>query len=128
MVNKWFSIRNTVTTINTFVSKVTKQLAGATSLLNTIRGGENASLNDCQKKYLTKMGITWHEILILIIYEVIILVVICLIVRLAKHVYRLCNFNNIQIPDSYVKQNFCPIRMLGNRSDIFLRHKFYNIC
>ena len=50
----------------------------------------------------------------------IILVVIILVVRLAKHVYRLCNCNNSQMPDSYVKQNCCPIRMFGNKSDIFL--------
>ena len=36
MVMKWFSINNIVTTINTSVGKVTKQLAGAISLLNTI--------------------------------------------------------------------------------------------
>ena len=53
-------------------------------------------------------------------YEVIILVVIILVVRLAKHVYRLCNFNDLQMPDSYVKQNYGPIRILGNKSDIFL--------
>ena len=94
MVTKWFSVKNTVTTIKTSVSKVTKQLAGALSLLNTIRGGETASLNDHQKEYIIKIGITWHEVMILIIYEVIILVVIVLIVRLAKCVYRLCNFNN----------------------------------
>ena len=58
--------------------------------------------------------------MILIIYEVIILIVAVLIVRLIEHVYRLCNFNNLQMPDSYVKQNCCPIRMLGNKSDIFL--------
>ena len=34
MIKKWFSIRNTVTTINTSVSKVTKQLAGALSPCN----------------------------------------------------------------------------------------------
>ena len=34
--------------------------------------------------------------------------------------YRLCNFDNVQMPDSYVKQNCCPVRMLGNKSDIFL--------
>ena len=106
--------------MNTSVSKVTKQLAGAISLLNTIRGAETASLNNCQKEYIIKIGITWHEIMILIIYEVIILVVIVLIVRLVKHVYRLCNFDNLQIPGSYIKQNFCPIRMLGNKSDILL--------
>ena len=38
MVKKWFSVKNTVTTINTSVSKVTKQLTGAITLLNTIRG------------------------------------------------------------------------------------------
>ena len=38
MVKKWFSIKNTVTTINTSVSKVTKQLTGAITFLNTIRG------------------------------------------------------------------------------------------
>ena len=36
MVKKWFSIRNTVTTINTSVSKVTKQLAGALSVPSTV--------------------------------------------------------------------------------------------
>ena len=59
--------------------------------------------------------------MILIIYEVIILIAIILIVRLVKHVYRLCNFNNVQMPDSYVKQNCCPIRMLGDKSDIYLK-------
>ena len=58
--------------------------------------------------------------MILIIYEVIILIVRMLIVRLIKHVYRLCNFNNLQMPDSYVKQNCCPIRMLGNKIYIYL--------
>ena len=73
-----------------------------------------------RNKYIIKIRITWHEILILIIFEVIILVVIVLVVRLAKHVYRLCNFNNLQMSDSYVKQNCCPIRRQGNKSDIFL--------
>ena len=62
MVKKWFSIKNTVTTINTSVSKATKQLPGAVSLLNTIRGGETASLNDCWKEDIIKIGITWHDI------------------------------------------------------------------
>ena len=53
--------------------------------------------------------------MILIIYEVIILIVIVFVVKLVKHVHRLCN-----MPDSYVKQNCCPIRMLGNKSDIYL--------
>ena len=55
--------------------------------------------------------------MILIIYEVIIFVVIVLVVKLAKYVYRLCNFNNLQMVDSYGKQNCCLIRMLGNKSD-----------
>ena len=58
--------------------------------------------------------------MILIIYEVIILIAIVLVVKLVKHVHRLCNFNILQMPDSYVKQNCCPIRMLGNESDIYL--------
>ena len=120
MVKKWFSVKNTVTTINTSVSKVTKQLTGAITLLNTIRGAESTDLNECQENYIIKIGLSWHEILILVIYEVIILVVIVLIVKLVKHVHRLCNFNNLQMPDSYVKQNCCPIRMLENRSDIYL--------
>ena len=70
--------------------------------------------------YLVKIRITWHEIMILIMYEAITLVVIVLIVRLAKHVYRLCNLSNLQMPDSNVKQNCCPIRLFGNKSDIFL--------
>ena len=113
MVKKWFSIKNIVTTFNTSVSKVTKQLTGAVTLLNAIRGAETTDLNDCecQREYVIKIGITWHEIMILIIYEVIILIAIVLAVKLVKHVHRLCNFNNLQMPDSYVKQNCCPIRM-----------------
>ena len=57
--------------------------------------------------------------MILIIYEVIFLIAIVLIVRLVKHVYRLCNFNNLQMPDNYVKQNCCPIIMLEDNSDIY---------
>ena len=128
MVKKWFSIRNTVTTSNTSVSKVTKQLAGTISLLNTIRGGGTASLNYCQKEYINKTGITWHEILLLIRYEVIILIVIVLIVRLAKHMYQLCNCNNLEIPDSYVKQNSCPIKIWRNKSDISLQISSINKC
>ena len=120
MIKKWFSIKNTVTTINTSASKVTKQLTGAITLLNTIRGAESTDCNDCQKEYLIKIGITWHEIMILTIYEVIILFAIVLVVKLVKHVHRLCNFNSLQMSDSYVKQHCCPIRMLGNKSDIYL--------
>ena len=58
--------------------------------------------------------------MILIIYKVIILIAIVLVVKVVKLVYRLCNFNNVQMPDSYVKQNCCPIRMLGDKSDIYL--------
>ena len=50
----------------------------------------------------------------------IILVVIVLMMRLAKDTYRTYNFKSLQMPDSYVKQNCCPIRMLGNMSDILL--------
>ena len=75
MIKEWFS----VTTINTSVSKVTKQLTGAITLLNTIRGAESTDLNECQENYVIKIGLTWHEILILVIYEVIILMVIVLI-------------------------------------------------
>ena len=78
MVKEWFSIKNTVTTNNTSVSKVTMQLTGAISLLHTIRGAETTDLNDCQKEYIIKLGITWHEIMTLIIYEVIILIAIVL--------------------------------------------------
>ena len=105
IVKKWFSVKNTVTTINTSASKVTKQLTGAITLLNTIRGIESTDLNEFQKNYIIKIGLTWHEILILVIYEVIILMVIVLATKLVKHIHRLCNFNNLQMPDSYVKQN-----------------------
>ena len=71
MVKKWFCVKDTVTTINTSVSRVTKQLTGALTLLNTIRGAESPNLNECQEKYIIKGGLTWHEILILVIYEVI---------------------------------------------------------
>ena len=52
MVKKWFSVKNTVATINTSVSKVTKQLTGALTLLNTIRGVESTDLTECQKDYI----------------------------------------------------------------------------
>ena len=120
MVKKWFSVKNTFTNINTSVSKVTKQLTGGINLLNTIRGAESTDLNECLKDYIIRIGITWHEILMLVIYEVIILIVIVLVVKVVKHFHRLCNFNNLQMPDSYVNQNCCPIRMLGNKSDIYL--------
>ena len=58
--------------------------------------------------------------MILIIYEVIMLIAVSLIARLVKHVYRLCNFNNVQMPGSYVKQNCYPMRMLGDKSDTYL--------
>ena len=60
MVKKWFSVKNTVATIYTSVSKVTKQLIGAITLLNTIRGAESTDLNECQKDYIIKVGLTWH--------------------------------------------------------------------
>ena len=118
MVKKWFSVQNTVTTINTSMSKVTKQLTRAITLLNTIRGAESTDLNECQKEFIINIGLTWHEIYIFVVYKVIILIVIVLVVKLVKHIHRLCNFNNLQMPDSYVKQNCFPIRMLGNKSDI----------
>ena len=58
--------------------------------------------------------------MILIINEIIILIATVLVVKLVKHVHRLCSFNNLLMPDSYVKQSCCPIRMLGNKSDIYL--------
>ena len=121
MVKKWFSVNNTVTTIYISVSKVTQQLTGAITLLNTIRGAESTDLNECQEDYIINIGLTWHELLILVIYEIIILIVVVLIVKLVKHIHRLCNFNNLQMSDSYVKQNCCPIRMSGNKSDIYLK-------
>ena len=50
---------------------------------------------------------TWHEFLLLIINEVIDLVATILVVKLFKHVNRLCNFNNSQMADRYVKHNCC---------------------
>ena len=91
MVKKWFSIKNAVATINTSVCKFTKQLTGAISLFNMITGAETTDLNDCQKEYIIKIGIAWHEIMKLITYKVIIIIAIVLIVGLVKHVYRLCN-------------------------------------
>ena len=96
MIKKWFSVKNTVTTTNTSVSKVTKQLTWAITLLNTIRGAESTDLNECQKDYIIKIGTKWHEILILVIYEVIILIVIVLVVKLVKHIHTLCTFNNLK--------------------------------
>ena len=55
MVKKGFSVKNTVTAINTSVSKVTKQLTGAITLLNTIRGAESTDLNECLKDFIIKI-------------------------------------------------------------------------
>ena len=52
------------------------------------------------------------------------LIAIILLVRLVKLVYRLCHFNNLQMPDNYVKQSCCPIKMLGNRSNVFLEKSY----
>ena len=49
MVTKWFGVRNTVTTINTSVSKVEKHLPVAISFLNTIRGEETVALSETQR-------------------------------------------------------------------------------
>ena len=104
MVKKWLGVRNTVTTINTSESKVAKQLTGAILLLNTIRGGETTYVSEIQKECTVKIRMTWHVILILITYKVIILVAIILVVRLVKHIYRLCNFSKLQMPGIWVKQ------------------------
>ena len=48
------------------------------------------------------------------------MIAIVFIVRLVKHVYRLHNFNNLQVPDRYVKQNCCPIMIWGNKCDVIL--------
>ena len=53
------------------MSKVTKQLTGAITLFNTIRA-KSTDVNECQKDYIIKIGITWHEFFILVTYEVII--------------------------------------------------------
>ena len=89
-VMKWFGIRNTVTIINTSVCKVAKQLPGAISLLNSIRGQGTVDVSESLKEYTFNIKFIWHETLILIIYEVIILIAIVLVVRL-------------QMPDRYVK-------------------------
>ena len=95
MVKKWFGIRNAVTTINASVSKVAKLLlAGAIALLSTIKGRETVDLSESQKEFTIRIRMTWHEILVLIIYEMIILIAIILVVELVKDVYRLCNFNS----------------------------------
>ena len=109
IVKIWCGVRNTVTTINTSVSIVAKQQEGANSFLNTIRG-EIVDLSESQQEYTIKIRMRRYEILMLIIYEVIILIAVFLVVRLIMHVCRLCNFNNFQIQDSYVKQNVVQLR------------------
>ena len=42
------------------------------------------------------------------------------ICKIFKYVYRLCNFNHLQMSNSYIKQSCCPIMLLGNNSDVFL--------
>ena len=42
-----------------------------------------------------------------------------LIVRLLNHAYSLCNFNNLQMSDKYVKPNCYPNKILVNKGDIF---------
>ena len=99
MLRKWFNVRNTVVTLNAFVSKVAKQLARDITLLNSIKGGETVNISKSQNECVIKVGMTRHEILIIIVYEVIILIVSDLVVKLFKHVYRLCNFTNLQMAD-----------------------------
>ena len=112
MVKKWFNIRNTVVPINAFLSKVAKQLAGTVSLLNTIRGQETVDISKNKKECMIQEGMTWHGFLIIIIYEVILLVVIALVGKMFKHVYRLCNFTNLQLTDKYVKKIAAHVKYL----------------
>ena len=65
----------TVVTINTYISKVAKQLVGPITPLISITG-ENVDINTSQNECMIKVGMTWHAILIIIIYEMIILAII----------------------------------------------------
>ena len=58
MAKKWYIIRNTIVTISTSVRKVAKQLAGALSLLNLIRGGGAIDISESQNKCVIRIGMT----------------------------------------------------------------------
>ena len=64
-----------------------------------MRRGKTVDLSESPKEYTITIRMTWYEIFILIRYKVIILIAIVLVVRLVDHVYRLCNFNYLQMPD-----------------------------
>ena len=55
LVKKWYNVRNTVVAINKSVSKEPKQLAGAISLLNSIRGGEAVDVSKSQNECTIKI-------------------------------------------------------------------------
>ena len=67
MVKKWCNARITVPTINKSVTIVAKQLTGAFLLFNITRGVYTVDLSASQKECTIKIGMTWHEILIIII-------------------------------------------------------------
>ena len=94
-----------VITMKAPVGKETKLLGETIPLLSKIRG-ETVDRCGSQNECTYKKGMTWHDILIIILYVVIILAVIILAVKLFIHVYRLCSFTNLQMPDKYIKQNY----------------------
>ena len=95
MVRKWFNVKNKFVTINALVGKVAKEKGGAISPLNTIRVGEGLEISENQNVCMIKIEIAWQQIFIMIVYEVITLIIVVLVVKLFKHVYRLCNFTNL---------------------------------
>ena len=69
----------------------------------------------------------WHEILILMIYEVIILIAIIPVVKLVKDVYRLCNFNKLKMPPTMVSKIAVQLKCWEIKTNIFISN-FSNKC
>ena len=57
---------------------------------NIVRGGDTVYLNESQKSTI-KIGMTWHEIYIVILNEVINVIAIDFVMKLVNYVYRFCN-------------------------------------
>ena len=88
MIKKSYNARNIAVTIHASLGKVVKQLARAISVLYLKRGRDAVDINESPNECTITIGMTWHDVLIIIIYECIIMVVIMLVVKLFQH---LCN-------------------------------------
>ena len=68
------------------MSKVTQQLAGTIILLKLIRAGGTLDIREMQNECTITIAMKWHEIFIIITYEVIIMLVVVFLAKYMSYV------------------------------------------